>query len=128
MTVQEAIAAANSVLPGEAAPAGDLDERWQAIIRVGEFVETEPELVWSFIMRWGSSSDEDLRMAIATCLLEHLLEYHFDGFIARVEETAAADRLFGHMVSICGKFGHAEEPGRAARFDRLVKRIRERAG
>jgi hypothetical protein len=128
MTVQEAIAAADSVLPGEADPEGDLDERWQAIIRVGEFVEAEPEPVWSFILRWGSSSDDDLRMAIATCVLEHLLEYHFDDFISRVEKAAAADRLFGDMVSCCWKFGRAETVGRAARFDRLLEIIRERAG
>jgi hypothetical protein len=28
--------------------------------------------------------DADLRTAIATCLLEHLLEHHFDRLIARV--------------------------------------------
>src|SRR5687767_14749965 len=61
VTVHDAIAAADSLLPGQPAPEGNIDPRWQAIIEVGEFVETEPEPVWSFIVRWGSSSDEDLR-------------------------------------------------------------------
>lgn len=39
MTVQEAIAAADAILPGEAAPEGARDPRWQAIIVVGEFIE-----------------------------------------------------------------------------------------
>jgi hypothetical protein len=66
MTVQEAIAAAEKLLPGDAAPDGEIDPRWRAIIVVGEFIEDDPEAVWSFILRWGSSPDEDLRTAIAT--------------------------------------------------------------
>lgn len=124
MTVQETIAAAESVLPGRAAPEGETDPRWQAIIAVGEFIEDEPEAVWSFVVRWGSSPDADLRAAIATCLLEHLLEHHFDDFISRVEEAAHADRLFGDMAASCWKFGQSEESDRAARFDRLVALVR----
>ena len=84
MTVEETIAAAESVLPGEAAPEGEIDPRWQAIVAVGEFIEEEPEAVWSFIVRSGASPDEDLRAAIATCLLEHpsmasLRRFHLEG-------------------------------------------------
>src|SRR6188508_1311809 len=105
MTVHEAIASAEAILPGIAAPDGQLDPRWQAIISIGEFVETEPEAVWSFILRWGASSDADLRMAVATCLLEHLLEIHFDDFINRVDATSAESQLFGKTVTACWTFG-----------------------
>jgi hypothetical protein len=125
MTVQEAITAAEVLLPGEAAPEGEIDPRWQAIIAVGEFIETEPEAVWSFVLRWGSSPDEDLRMAIATCLLEHLLEYHFDDFISRIEQGVQADRIFGETVASCWKFGQSADTDRADRFDRLVGSIRQ---
>jgi hypothetical protein len=124
MTVHETIAAAEALLPGHAAPEGEVDPRWQAVIAVGEFVEDDPEAVWLFVVRWGSSLDKDLRAAIATCVLEHLLEHHFDDFISRVEETAHADRLFGDMAASCWKFGQSEDPDRAARFDRLVASIR----
>jgi hypothetical protein len=124
MTVQEAIKAAESLLPGVEAAEGEIDPRWQAMIVVGEFVETEPEAVWSFVEQWGSSPDEDLRAAVATCLLEHLLEHHFDRFISRVEQNARKDRLFADMVARCWKYGQAEEPARAARFDRLRASIR----
>jgi hypothetical protein len=80
MPVQEAIAAAEVQLPGRAAPDGRTDPRWQAIIAVGEFIETEPDAVWLFIRRRGGSTNTDLRSAVATCLLEHLLENHFDRF------------------------------------------------
>src|SRR5262245_15511400 len=102
-TVQEAIAAAERVLPGRAAPDGAEDPRWQAMIAVGDFVETEPEAVWSFVQRWGTSRDEDLRSAVATVLLEHLLEHHFDALIGRVETLAVNDECFADMVCHCWK-------------------------
>ena len=123
-TVHDAIAKAEVVLPGRMAPDGAIDPRWQAIIAVAEFIETEPEAIWSFIERWGGHSDEDLRMAVATCLLEHLLEHHFDDFIARVEDRARADALFAGMVSSCWKLGQSEDPKRAVRFDRLMAAIK----
>ena len=126
MTVEEAIAAAEALLPGHSAPEGETDPRWQAIIAVGEFVESQPDPVWVFVVRWGSSPDADLRMAIATCLLEHLLEFHFDDFISRVEQWALADPLFGDMTTSCWKFGQSEEPRRAARLDRLVAAVHNR--
>jgi hypothetical protein len=72
-TVQEAIAEADRILPGRAAPEGDRDPRWQSAIRVGNFIRVrrdidpvldqhELEAVWTFIRRWGCSSDEDLRI------------------------------------------------------------------
>ena len=80
----------------------------------------------TFIVRWGSAPDGDLRMAIATCLLEHLLEFHFDDFIERIEQAALADPLFADMTLMCWKFGRAEDPKRAARFDRLSAALRRR--
>lgn len=128
MNVEQAIAAADSVLPGQAAPEEEIDARWQAIIAVANFVEAEPEAVWRFALRWGASPDPDLRMAIATCVLEHILEYHFDRFITRVEEAALADRWFGDTVSHCWKFGQTKEPIRAARLDALVRMVGKRTG
>ena len=77
--MHEAIRDADILLPGEPVAEGQ-DSRWQAIITVGEYLETEPEPVWSFIRRWGCHPQEDLRTAIAVCLLEHLLEYHFAAY------------------------------------------------
>jgi hypothetical protein len=124
MTVEEAISEAEAILPDRCADEGETDPRWQAVICVAEFIETDPEPVWAFALRWGRSSDDDLRMAISTCVLEHLLEHHFDAFIERVEEAARADRLFGDTVSHCSKFGQSEEPSRAARLGRLIARAK----
>ena len=123
-TVQEAIAAAERILPGRAAPDGARDPRWQAMIAVADFVETEPDAVWSFVQRWGTSPDEDLRAAVATLLLEHLLEHHFDRMIGGVEHEALNNECFADTVCRCWKFGQAEEPTRAAQLDRLIAGIR----
>jgi hypothetical protein len=121
MTVNEAIRRANLILPGRPAPDGQNDPRWQAIIAVGEFIRTEPEAVWAFVDRWGKHANDDLRAAIATCLLEHLLEYHFDLLFPRVERQVSRSKRFADTFSRCSKFGQAETPRNAARLDRLLK-------
>jgi hypothetical protein len=127
MTVEEAIAAADAILPGVAAPDGETDPRWQAVIAVAEFIETDPEPVWSFALRWGCSEDEDLRAAIATCVLEHLLEHHFDRYISKVEEAVLANGYFADTASTCSKFGESESAApHSARFDRLIALARQR--
>lgn len=128
MTLQEALAAAEQLLPGQAAPEGEEDPRWQAFIKVGMFAEQEPEAIWPFVLKWGSYSDEDLSAAIATCLLEDLLEYHFDLLFPRIETAAKSNAWFAKTTLQCWKFGQAKMPANAARFDLLCSEIREKAG
>src|SRR4051812_15944785 len=113
MDVEEVIRSAEAILPGEPAPPGEVDPRWQAISRIGDSIETDPEAVWPFVARWGRHPQEDLRDAIATCLLEHLLEYHFGRIFPRVRELATADGLFADTFSRCWKFGQSEHPENA---------------
>jgi hypothetical protein len=120
MNVDEAIRNADAILPGEQAAAGEKDYRWKAIIAVGDFVETEPEAVWAFVERWGVHPDEDLRTAIATCTLEHLLEHHFDLIFPQMERLARSNPCFAEMVGMCSLFGESELPENAARLRRLV--------
>jgi hypothetical protein len=119
--VEEAIAAADVVLRGHAAPEGETDPRWQAIIAVAEFITTDPEPVWLFALKWGRSQDEDLRAAIGTCVLEHLLEHHFDRYVAKMEAAVLADAHFAATTAMCFKFGQSESSAaRSARFNRLM--------
>ena len=127
MTFNEAIEQAERILPDEAAPEGEADPRWQAIIEVGMFIDAEPDAVWFFALRWGCHSDEDLRTAIATCLVEHLLEGHFDTIFPRVKDAVESSLLFADTFSRCWKFGQAKEIGNAERFDRLHEECRKRA-
>lgn len=117
--VEQAIEQAERVLPSVAANDGEIDPRWQAIIRVAEFVESNPDELWAFAHRWGATSDEDLRQAIATCLLEHLLEHHFAALFPRVADAARADTNFAATTLACWPLGQSAETSNAARFHEL---------
>jgi hypothetical protein len=115
---------AESLLPGVPAPEGKEDARWQAIIEVGLCVESEPEPLWEFAAKWGAHPQKDLRQAIATCLLEDLLEFHFATIFPRVRQRCFESRRFAETFSWCWKFGEAAEPSNARRFDLLQAKIR----
>jgi hypothetical protein len=120
--VAEAIREAETLLPGVPVEVGR-DARWQAIIAVGEYIESEPEAVWAFIRQWGGHPEEDLRDAIATCLLEHLLEHHFVDYFPRVEGLASTNPLFGDTFLRCWRFGQSAQPGNIERFEALEGRL-----
>ena len=110
----------------------DEDTRWQAAIAIGAFSETYPEAIWPLVEKWGSSADEDTRTAIATCVLEHVLEARFQPYFAR---TAAlincGNAFFADTFCGCWKLGEAKEGQNSAKFDRLEKkayRLRQKAG
>jgi hypothetical protein len=124
MGVREAIREAEALLPGEPVEEG-LGPRWQAIIAVGEHLQDEPAAVWDFIRKWGRHTQEDLRVAIGTCLLEHLLEHHFAAYFSQVEELALSDPLFASTFLGCWQYGQSEEPRHAERFQALKARLLE---
>jgi hypothetical protein len=121
VAVRRAINRAESILPGRVAPEGRPDKRWAAIIRVGEFIESEPEAVWEFARRWGKHAQADLRAAVATCLLEHLLEAHFDALVLRVRREGLASARFAEVLEICWSLG---EPNHAEGLERLKREVR----
>jgi hypothetical protein len=123
--IDEAIRAAEALLPGERSPDGQEDPRWQAIIRISEFLSTEPEAIWAFVRRWGSYPDDDLSDAIASCLLEHLLEVHFKTYFPQVEQLAHDNAQFARTVVMCWPFGETDQPGNRDRFDALNRELRE---
>jgi len=57
--------------------------------------------VWRFVLRWGGHAQEDVRAAVATCLLEHLLEEHFDLIFPRLAHPCQDNRLFYDMCRMC---------------------------
>jgi len=107
---------------------GEEDRVWQAAVRLGDFVEVAPNEVWSLVTKWGDSDNGEVRMALATCVLEHLLEYHFDRYFPLVEELALTNSRFADTFSSCWQFGESEVPENAARMDGLKDRIRKRHG
>jgi hypothetical protein len=123
MSAGQAIAAAEAILPGRAAPDGEVDPRWQAMIAIAEFVADDPDPICAFVLRWGSYADADLQSAVASCLLERLLEFHFERVFPEIEAHARRDRVFADTFSRCWKYGQADEAPHAARFDALLELV-----
>ena len=126
MSIDEAIAKAEALLPGEPAPDDEIDPRWQAIIEVVAYIESDTDAVWAFAERWGAHEQDDLRMAIATCVLEHLLEHDFERVFPRVEHLARRDAHFADTFSSCWTFGKSKQPDHASQFDRLKNELADR--
>lgn len=77
--------------------------RWQALILIGEFIESLPDRVWPVVEKYAQSDDEDMRAAVATVLLEHLLERHpqYEGLVA---DRARQSPLFADTLGRCAHF------------------------
>ena len=102
---------------------GDETERWNAAAELGELVFEAPEQAWSAVLHLGSSPNEDIRAAIATCVLEHLLEHYFDIFFPRLEAAVdAGNEWLADTLRLSWKLGQAQEPSKAARWDALLGR------
>src|SRR5262245_53048934 len=99
MNAATTIADAKKVLSLRAVEEGN-DPRWQAIIAVGDFIESDPELVWQFILDTADTSDQDLQSALATCLLEHLIEEHPE-YKKLASDYASKDTRISGILSMC---------------------------
>jgi len=122
--LRRAIARAEALLPGRPAPRG-IDPRWQAIICVGAFIESHPEAVCAFAVKWAKVRGIDLQMAISCCLIEHLLEHHFDVVFPIMQGEALKNARVAEHFCPNGpwRFGQAELPRNAARLRRLARDI-----
>lgn len=65
---------------------GDPDNicRWQALFVVSECIESHPEDVWSVVLEYGDSPDEDMRDGLACVVFEHLLDEQFELVLPKV--------------------------------------------
>lgn len=124
-TVELAIEAAEALLPGTAAPDDAAeDPRWQALIEISRFIASDPAPIWAFIQRWGSTPDEDLSDAIATCLLEHLLERYFEVYFPLAEAHVRAYPRFARTVWMCWEpEGLRSQPESLAQFKALKREV-----
>jgi hypothetical protein len=113
------------LLPGEPVPGND--PRWQAMLAVQDrFIVSHPEEIWEFVLRWSKHPQTDLRDAVACCLLEHLLENHFELLFPRVHNAAEKSRRFSDTLRRCYWLGQAASPRNARSLDHLVGEKRPR--
>ncbi len=125
-SVHRAIARAERILPGREVKVG-VDPRWQAIIRVGDFIESQPIPVCEFALKWSRRRGIDLQQAISCCLFEHLLESHFDLVLPRIRAAALENsRVAEHFIEwrSCFRLGQATLPRNVARLKRLAYELR----
>lgn len=100
--------------------------RWAAAEAAGALVTSRPRAVWNLVLAHGASPIEDVRAAVATCMLEHLLEEHFNEYFSPLEqEVRSGNLLLGDTLRRCWKMGQAELPENSARWDELVTFSRE---
>lgn len=125
-SVADAIIAAESILPGSPVAHCGRDPRWQAIMCVGDFIPSHPDEVWNFFVKWGQYPCDDLRCALACCLLEHLLEHHFDRIFVRLRRLVMADRQWDSFADGGWPHGQARLPVNQRRIARLVAFCRRR--
>jgi hypothetical protein len=120
MNVQEAIKKAEEILPGRPSPDGETDLRWQAIIKVGEFIISNPIDVLNFSIKWGAHRNKDIHSAIATCLIEHLLENHFELVYPKIFESVKSNKHLADTVLQCWDFGQSTKSENSNRFSELI--------
>lgn len=87
-------------------------------------IAASPGEVWSIVKKFGTIDIPDLRTAVATCILEHLLEQHFEEFFPLLEnEVMGGNQLLGETFLECWKLELADIPKNSAKWDRLEEWI-----
>jgi len=92
--------------------------RWQALLMLGQHAKRHPDEIWPSVLKWGTVQNRDIRQGVACCILEHVLEHHFDPYFDRaLSHIACGHRRFAYTLAYCWRFGQAESPVNAQRFD-----------
>ena len=116
------------LLPGRPAKGVNaVDSRWMAMLAIQDrFIVSHPEEIWVFVLRWAKHPMTDIRDAIACCLLEHLLEHHYDLLFPRIRAAAKRSTRFRDALRRCYWLGEAARPEHAKALDRLAGQKRPR--
>ena len=87
------------------------------------FVNDEPDFVWETLLRHAPGADEDLRCVLAICLLEPLLNAHFERIVARLEAAlqGPCDDL-ARILALCWPTGQSRPLAAWVRICQLLKR------
>lgn len=100
-------------------------DRWAAAAELGEYVIDHPDDIWPIVLRLASSEIEDVRQAVATNVLEHLLEHHFEKFFPLIEsEIKGGNQHLRDSLKLCWKFGQSLDASRSDRWDSLLRKTR----
>ena len=105
---------------------GDPDNicRWQGLFVISECIESHPEDVWSAVLEYGDSPDEDMRSGVACVVFEHLLEQQFELVLPKLR-AALPERSPDFCDTIRMAAGWIEKD--APRFRRVQQVLRTAA-
>ena len=98
--------------------------RWQALLMLGQHAERHPDEIWPSVLKWGTVKNRDIRQGVACCVLEHVLEHHFDPYFDRaLSHIAGGHRRFAYTLAYCWRLGQAGSPVNAQRFDAFKRAV-----
>ena len=102
----------------------DSEEFWRLAIEASNYIPSCPDQIWELILNNGVRSDEEIKLIVATCLLEHLLEFNFMGFFPKLRFAVLVEKIqLSETFLLCWKYGQSEEPQNSAQWDKLVDEI-----
>jgi len=97
---------------------------WEAAIGLEELIDSHPLEVWSIAKEYGSIKTRERQEAVATCILEHLLEKKFELiFPLLTKEVTTGNKTLGLTFLMCWKFGQSKSSSNSKKWDRLVKYV-----
>jgi hypothetical protein len=101
------------------------EDIWKGAAKLSEVVFGGPERIWNTVVKYGSQENEELQRAIALCVLEHILERHFDEYFPKIRQVfLAGNRHFRRTFLMCGKFGQACERSNSCMWDEFAMQTR----
>jgi len=83
--------------------------RWRTLSMISCYIKPFPSKLWPFIVNYGTARSKDLRLGVACCLLEHLLEHHFESYFSRIEKLLYKDSRFIYTLQNSRSFITAEQ-------------------
>jgi hypothetical protein len=95
---------------------------WSACAVLSYFVDRFPGQLFELIRAVVTGSSDDQRTALATCLLEHLLERNFDEIVKSIAEERNAQLRFdlADVLSRCWPCGEAKRSAKWQKLETLL--------
>jgi hypothetical protein len=95
---------------------------WSACVVLSYFVDQHPLQLFSIIQSVAEVASDDQRTALAKCLLEHLMESHFDFVIdsITIEPNPSQRFALADILSRCWPYGEAENHSNWKKVETLL--------
>ncbi len=102
----------------------DSDAIWRIAAESWDDVVRRSSDAWPHLLEALEVADGESVQAIATCVLEHVLEHDFSYFDLVEREIEAGNEKMLKAFLMCSKFGQSKLPQNEQRWDALVSSAR----